>query len=294
MAVIQNSFKQALSQENPLQIVGVINPLIALIAQEIGYQALYLSGAGVANSDLGLPDLAVTSLDDVLHQIRHITSRVALPLLVDADTGWGHPLNVYRTFYEISKAGAAGAHIEDQNTNKRCGHRGNKHLVSTQEMNARIKAAVDGRLSDDFLVVARTDALAVEGKDKALERALSYQAAGADMIFLEAPTELLEYKRFSEALDIPVLANMTEFGKTPLAEKSELAEFGVQAILYPLSAFRAMNLAAETVLKDIRTQGSQKQSLERMQTRESLYQTLGYQEFEQTMDRYLAREHEDD
>ena len=292
MAVLQQSFKQALAQENPLQIVGVINPLVALMAQEVGFKSLYLSGAGVANSDLGLPDLAVTSLDDVLHQIHHITSRVSLPLLVDADTGWGHPLNVYRTFFEMSKAGAAGAHIEDQNINKRCGHRGNKHLVGSSEMESRIKAAVDGRSFDDFLVVARTDAIAVEGEDKALERALNYQAAGADMIFVEAPTTLETYKTFSDALDIPLLANMTEFGKTPLAEKSELKALGVGAILYPLSAFRAMNYAAQQVLQDIRAHGHQKQSLERMQTRDALYETLGYTEFEETMDKYLSMEKE--
>lgn len=281
-----------LKSEQPLQLVGVINPLIATMAKDVGFKAIYLSGGGVACADLGLPDLGLTSLDDVLLQIRRITARVDLPLFVDADTGWGSPLNVSRTFYEMSKAGAFGAHIEDQNTSKRCGHREGKKLVDTQTMCSRIKAATDGRIQDNFVVIARTDALAVEPVEAALERALAYQEAGADMIFVEAAQTLEVYKTFSSALKVPILANITEFGKTPIASVQALAEVGVDVALYPLSAFRAMNLAALTVLKTIKEQGSQEACLDMMQTREALYKTIRYDDYEKTLDEYLTKETE--
>ncbi len=285
-------FQKLLKAEQPLQIVGVINPLIALIAQEIGFKALYLSGGGVSTADLGLPDLSLSSLDDVLLQIRRITSRTSLPLFVDADTGWGSPLNVYRAFAEMSKAGAYGAHIEDQSSQKRCGHRDGKQLVSTQEMVGRIKAATDGRLKDDFVVIARTDAIGIEGNESAVERALAYQDAGADMIFVEAASEHETYRLFSKALKVPILANMTEFGKTPLSTTSELQGVGVEAVLYPLSAYRAMNFAATQVLTAIKEQGTQESCLKQMQTRESLYNTINYLDYEKALDKYLEGETE--
>jgi methylisocitrate lyase len=281
-----------LKLEKPLQLVGVINPLVALMAEQVGFNAIYLSGGGVACADLGLPDLSLTSLDDVLSQIRRITSITNLPLFVDADTGWGSPLNAKRSFAQISKAGAFGAHIEDQSIEKRCGHRDGKVLVSTQMMCSRIKAATDGRNRDDFVVIARTDALALEGPGKTIERAIAYQEAGADMIFVEAANDLSTYQTFKDALDIPILANMTEFGKTPLASITQLQAVGVDVVLYPLSAFRAMNLAALTVLKTIREQGSQEACLDMMQTREALYKTINYDEFEKTLDDYLMKERE--
>lgn len=290
MFSLSSPFEKLLKQEHPLQIVGVPNPLIALMAKDIGYKAIYLSGGGVSAGDLGLPDLGLIALEDVLIQIRRITSRVDLPLFVDVDTGWGSPLNVYRTFEQVSKAGAFGAHIEDQNTDKRCGHRDGKKLVATQDMVARIKAATDGRVHDDFVVIARTDALNLEGEARALERAIAYQEAGADMIFVESPTNLETYQAFANQLDIPILANMTEFGKTPLADCNQLKALGVSAILYPLTAFRAMNFAAFETLRTLREAGTQESMLEKMQTRAALYETIDYHQFEEALDQYLKEE----
>lgn len=280
-------FRQALKKEKPLQLIGVTNALTALMAQEVGYKALYLSGAGLANSDLGLPDLGLTSLDDVLTLVRRITSRTTLPLIVDVDTGWGSPLNVYRTFFEISKAGAAGAHIEDQSILKRCGHRPGKKLVPTSDMVARIHAALEGRRDPQFVVIARTDAISVEGPKKALARAKAYEAAGADIIFVEAAIDLTTYKTFSECLSIPILANITEFGCTPLFTLEELSIAGVGIALYPLTIFRSMNQAALHALKTLRHTGTQMSLLTTMQTRESLYQLLNYAHFEQALDHFL-------
>lgn len=280
-------FRQILRKERPLQLIGITNALTALMAQEAGYKALYLSGAGVANSDLGLPDLGLTSLDDVLMLVRRITSRTTLPLIVDVDTGWGSPLNVYRTFFEISKAGAAGAHIEDQGILKRCGHRPGKKLVSIPNMVARIHAALEGRRDPAFVVIARTDAISVEGPKKALARAKAYEAAGADIIFVEAAIDLTTYKMFSEQLGVPILANITEFGCTPLFSLEELSIAGVSIALYPLTIFRSMNYAALHALKTLRSTGTQVSLLTMMQTRESLYQLLGYSNFEQALDHFL-------
>jgi len=279
--------RKAIQTERPLQIGGVINAFAAKLAEKAGFQALYLSGAGVANSKFALPDLGMTSLNDVLEDVTHITNATTLPLLVDADTGWGSPLNISRTFKLLSESGAAGAHIEDQAESKRCGHREGKHIVSTQEMVGRLKAALDGRHSEYFLIMARTDALASEGIDKTLERALAYQAAGAEALFLEAVTELEQYQAFTRALNIPVLANITEFGKTPLFSKQALAKVGVSMILYPLSAFRAMNAVALKVYKTILQEGTQESVLGLMQNREDLYQLLNYEKYEQKLESYL-------
>jgi methylisocitrate lyase len=275
--------RAAVEAESPLQVVGVINAYAAIMAGQVGFQALYLSGAGVANASYGLPDLGMTSLGDVLEDVRRITSASDLPLLVDADTGWGGALGIARTIKEMIRAGAAGVHIEDQVTAKRCGHRPGKAIVSRQEMVDRIKAAVDAR-SDDFVIMARTDALAVEGMDAAVERALACVEAGADMIFPEAVTGLDQYRRFSEAVGVPVLANITEFGVTPLFTTGELAGAGVGLVLYPLSAFRAMNAAALNVFRAIRQHGSQQPVVELMQTRMELYDFLGYHEYEAKLD----------
>jgi methylisocitrate lyase len=280
-------FRQAIQQEKPLQLLGVINAYVARMAEMNGYRAIYLSGAGVANSKFALPDLGMTSLNDVVEEVEHITSACTLPLIVDADTGWGSPLNVRRSFKALSTAGAAGAHIEDQQEAKRCGHRDHKHLISTSEMVGRIKAALDGRNHDSFFVIARTDALAGEGEQKALERAIAYQHAGADAIFVEAITQLEQYQLFTKNLSIPVLANITEFGKTPLLTKQQLSDVGVGIILYPLSAFRAMNAAALKVLQTIRQEGTQQSVVSLMQNRQDLYHYLNYEKFENELEAYL-------
>jgi methylisocitrate lyase len=276
--------RDAVAQERPLQIVGAINAYAALLAERAGFKALYLSGAGVANASFGLPDLGVTSLNDVCEDVRRITSATCLPLLVDADTGWGAAFNISRTTRELTRAGAGGMHLEDQVQAKRCGHRPGKALVNAGEMADRIKAAVDGRDDSTFVIMARTDAHAVEGQSAAIERAQRYVEAGADMIFAEALTTLDEYRQFTAAVKVPVLANITEFGKTPLFSVSELGGAGVGLVLYPLSAFRAMSKAAESVYGAIRREGTQKSALERMQTRSELYDVLGYHEYEKKLD----------
>ncbi len=279
--------KQALAQEHPLQIMGTINAYTAIMATHTGYKAIYLSGAGVANASYGLPDLGMTSLDNVLIDIQRICGATDLPLLVDADTGWGNSFNIARTVKEISRAGAAGIHIEDQVQAKRCGHRPGKAIVSQQEMVDRITAAVDARnsgIDKEFVIMARTDALAVEGMTSAIERAQACIEAGADMIFPEAITTLAQYQQFSQAIQAPILANITEFGATPLFSTQELSTAGVAMVLYPLSAFRAMNAAALMVYQTTREQGSQKEVLKDMQSREELYQFLGYHDYEEKLD----------
>lgn len=282
-------FRLALQQEQPLQIVGTINAYCALLAEHAGFKAIYLSGAGVANASYGLPDLGMTTLNDVLEDIRRITSITDLPLLVDADTGWGDILNIKRTVKEFIRAGAAGLHLEDQVTTKRCGHRPGKVLVETDVMIARIQAANDAKTDPDFIIMARTDALAVEGLDAAIERAQRYVANGAEMIFAEAVQTLEEYQMFSDSIGVPILANITEFGKTPLYSVSELKNAGVSMILYPLSAFRAMSAAAEKVYSTIRTQGTQKNVLDIMQTRSDLYEHLNYMQYEELVDKYVPQ-----
>jgi methylisocitrate lyase len=276
--------RDGVAQERPLQIVGAINAYTALLAERAGFKALYLSGAGVANASFGLPDLGVTSLNDVCEDVRRISSATPLPLLVDADTGWGAAFNISRTTRELTRAGAGGMHLEDQVQAKRCGHRPGKALVNAGEMADRIKAAVDGRDDPSFVIMARTDAHAVEGQNAAIERAQRYVEAGADMIFAEALATLDEYRQFTAAVKVPVLANITEFGKTPLFTVSELASVGVGLVLYPLSAFRAMSKAAEAVYGAIRREGTQKSVLDRMQTRAELYEVLGYHEYEKKLD----------
>jgi methylisocitrate lyase len=276
--------RDAVAQERPLQIVGAINAYAALLAERAGFKALYLSGAGVANASFGLPDLGVTSLNDVCEDVRRITSATSLPLLVDADTGWGAAFNISRTTRELIRAGAGGMHLEDQVQAKRCGHRPGKALVNAAEMADRIKAAVDGRDDASFVIMARTDAHAVEGQSAAIERAQRYVDAGADMIFAEALATLDEYRQFTAAVKVPVLANITEFGKTPLFTVSELAGVGVGLVLYPLSAFRAMSKAAEAVYGALRREGTQKSVVDRMQTRAELYHVLGYHEYERKLD----------
>lgn len=277
-------FHEALEQEQPLQIPGTINAFSALLAEEAGFRAIYLSGAGVANASFGLPDLALTTLNDVCEDIRRITYATALPLLVDADTGWGGAFMIGRTIREMTRAGAAGCHIEDQVGVKRCGHRPGKALVETAEMVDRIKAAVDGRSDESFVIMARTDAHAVEGQSAALERSAAYVEAGADMIFAEALTTLDEYQQFTTAVGVPVLANLTEFGKTPMFTTKELADVGVRMVLYPLSAFRAMSRAAEAVYQTLRQAGTQLDVIDRMQTRDELYDVLGYHDYENKLD----------
>jgi methylisocitrate lyase len=278
----------ALDAERPLQIVGAINAYTALLAQKAGFNAIYLSGAGVANASFGLPDLAMTTLNDVCEDIRRISGATDLPLLVDADTGWGSAFMIGRTIREMTRAGAAGCHLEDQVAAKRCGHRPGKALVDTAEMCDRIKAAVDGRQDERFVIMARTDAHAVEGQQAAVDRAAAYVAAGADMIFAEALTTLDEYQQFTGAVAAPVLANLTEFGKTPLFTTQELAAVGVRMTLYPLSAFRAMSNAALTVYETLREQGTQAGILDKMQTRMELYDVLGYQAYEDKLDELFA------
>ncbi len=270
-------------------MVGAINAYAAMMAQQVGFSALYLSGGGVANASYGLPDLGMTSLNDVLEDVRRITAASDLPLLVDVDTGWGGAFNIARTVREMVRAGAAGIHIEDQVAAKRCGHRPGKAIVSKGEMVDRVKAAVDAR-SDDLVIMARTDALAVEGMDAAVERALACVEAGADMIFPEAMVELEQYRTFADAVGVPVLANITEFGATPLFTTSELAGAGVRLVLYPLSAFRAMNAAALRVYRTLREEGTQKSVVETMQTRKELYQFLDYHAYEEKLDALFSGE----
>jgi methylisocitrate lyase len=277
-------FREALKKEEPLKIVGTVNAYSAIMAADTGFNAVYLSGAGVANASFGLPDLGITTLNDVCEDIRRITAAVDIPLLVDADTGFGGAFSIARTVSEISRAGAAGFHIEDQVSAKRCGHRPGKTLVSKEEMNDRVKAAADARKDDSFVIMARTDAHAVEGLDAAVERSLSYIENGADMIFAEAIHTLAEYKTFTSAVKVPVLANITEFGKTPYFTCDELCNAGIAMVLYPLTAFRAMSQAALNVYKDIYENGTQKGSLENMQTREDLYKFLNYHEYEKKLD----------
>ena len=277
-------FRKALKENHPLQIVGTINAYTAMMAEKVGHQAIYLSGGGVANASYGLPDLGMTTLNDVVEDVRRITAATDVPLLVDIDTGWGGAFNIAHTIREMERAGAAAVHIEDQVAQKRCGHRPNKEIVSQEEMVDRIKAAVDARQDDDFFIMARTDAFQKEGLDAAIERAKACIEAGADGIFAEAVTELEHYKAFSEALDVPVLANITEFGATPLYNRKELAEAGAGMVLYPLSAFRAMNKAALTVYENILEKGDQKDVVDLMQTRMELYDFLNYHDFEQKLD----------
>jgi methylisocitrate lyase len=286
-------FQAALAAERPLQVAGTINAFTALLAEKAGFKAIYLSGAGVANASLGLPDLAMTTLNDVCEDIRRICSATDLPLLVDADTGWGSAFMIGRTIREMTWAGAAGCHLEDQVAEKRCGHRPGKALVESGEMCDRLKAAVDGRIDDDFIIMARTDAHAVEGQQAALDRAAAYVEAGADMIFAEALTTLEEYQQFTSVIKVPVLANLTEFGKTPLFTTEELAAVGIQMSLYPLSAFRAMSAAALSVYETIRADGTQKSAVDSMQTRMELYDVLGYQAYEDKLDELFEEEGRD-
>jgi methylisocitrate lyase len=282
--------RAALEVERPLQLVGTINAYAALLAQRAGFRAMYLSGAGVANASFGLPDLGITSLNDVCEDVRRITGACPAPLLVDADTGFGSAFNIARTTRELTRAGAAGMHLEDQVSAKRCGHRPGKALVPASEMVDRLRAAVDARSDPAFVVMARTDAHAVEGLAAALERAAAYVAAGADMIFAEALKTLAEYRQFTAALGVPVLANITEFGQTPLFTVAELAAAGVRLVLYPLSAFRAAARAQLQVYGAIRTQGTQKGVLDLMQTRAELYDVLGYDEYEKKLDELFGKE----
>jgi methylisocitrate lyase len=282
-------FRKALTEESPLQVIGTINANHALLAKRAGFKAIYLSGGGVAAGSLGIPDLGITGLEDVLVDVRRITDVCDTPLLVDIDTGFGaSAFNIARSVRSINKAGAAAIHIEDQVGAKRCGHRPNKELVSKDEMVDRIKAAVDARVDDSFVIMARTDALAVEGIDAALDRANAYIEAGADALFPEAITDLATYKKFTDVIKVPVLANITEFGMTPLFTTAELASVGVGIVLYPLSAFRAMNKAAESVYETVRKDGSQKAVLDTMQTREELYQRINYYEYEGALDKLLG------
>ena len=281
-------FRLALSENKPLQVVGTINAYCAMLAETAGHRAIYLSGGGVANASFGLPDLGITTLADVTEDVQRICNATDLPLLVDIDTGWGGAFNISRTIKNIEKAGAAGVHIEDQVSQKRCGHRPNKSIVSKSEMIDRIKAAVDGKKDGKFMVMARTDALAVEGIDAALDRAVGCVEAGADAIFPEAILDLEQYKLFTEAIDVPVLANITEFGKTPLYTRDQLRDAGVSIVLYPLSAFRAMSKAALDVYKTIANKGSQTEAVNLMQTRDELYETLNYHSYERKLDKLFS------
>ncbi|ASA54529.1 methylisocitrate lyase [Vibrio gazogenes] len=293
-------FRAAVSNNHPLQIVGTINPYCAMMAQQIGHQAIYLSGGGIANASYGVPDLGITTLNDVLVDVERITNASDLPLLVDIDTGFGGAFSIARTIRAMEKAGAAAVHIEDQVLQKRCGHRPNKAIVSRDEMADRIKAAVDARVDDDFVIMARTDALAVEGMEKAIERAIACVEAGADMIFPEAMVELGQYEQFATALEdatgkpVPILANITEFGQTPLYNCDELAGAKVSMVLYPLSAFRAMNKAAEMVYQHLRTTGNQQTLLPQMQTRKELYDYLNYHTYEDKLDQLFSGQHQSD
>jgi methylisocitrate lyase len=283
-------FRQALAEEKPLQVAGAINAYTARLAQATGFRALYLSGGGVAANSLGLPDLGISTMEDVLTDLRRITDVVALPLLVDIDTGWGGAFNIARTIRSMINAGAAAVHIEDQVGAKRCGHRPGKELVTTDEMVDRIKAAVDARTDSAFVIMARTDALANEGVAAAIERAQAYVAAGADMIFAEAIIELATYTQFRAAVGVPILANITEFGQTPLFTRDELAQAGVDIVLYCCAAYRAMNAAALTVYESIRSEGTQESVLPLMQSRADLYRYLDYHSYEQKLDELFAKD----
>jgi len=285
---VNKKLQQAMREEQPLQMVGTINAYSALLAKNAGFKAIYLSGAGVANHSLGLPDLAMTTLNDVCEDIRRISYSCDLPLIADADTGWGNAFMVARTVKEMRKAGASGCHIEDQVASKRCGHRPGKEIVSVNEMNDRIKAAVDAR-DDDFTIIARTDALAVEGLEKSIDRARTYIDSGADIIFAEALTDLDQYKTFTDSLNAPVLANLTEFGMTPLYTVEEMRDAGVKIILYPLSAARSMADAAMKTYEAIKQDGTQKNQIENMQTRTDLYKTLNYEAYEAKVDKVLGK-----
>ena len=286
-------FREALVQEQPLQIVGAINAYAALMAEQVGFRCLYLSGGGVAAASYGLPDLGITSMQDVITDALRITGATDTPLLVDIDTGWGGAFGIARTIREMEKAGVGAIHIEDQVSQKRCGHRPNKAIVSAEEMCDRIKAAVDARIDASFILMARTDALAVDGFNEVLDRTQAYVEAGADAIFAEAMTDISMYGEIVDSVDVPILANLTEFGATPLYSVDELRRVGVHMVLYPLSAFRAMNLAALNVYKEIRTKGTQRGVVAAMQTRDQLYEFLGYHAFEQKLDE-LFREDSDD
>ncbi len=281
-------FRQAVAEEHPLQVIGAINAYTARMAEATGFRALYLSGGGLAANSLGMPDLGISTMEDVLTDLRRITDVTTLPVLVDIDTGWGGAFNIARTIRSMHKAGAAAIHMEDQVGTKRCGHRPGKEVVPTAEMVDRIKAGVDARIDPDFVLMARTDALASEGLDRALDRARAYVEAGADMIFAEAVTDLPQYRRFREAARVPILANITEFGHTPLFTRSELAEAGVDLVLYCCGAYRAMNAAALSVYRTIRTEGTQASAVPLMQTRAELYSFLGYHAYEQKLDDLFA------
>jgi len=283
-------FRAALAAEKPLQVAGAINAYAAKLAETAGFRVIYLSGGGVAANSLGIPDLGISTMEDVLIDVRRITDACPLPLLVDIDTGWGSAFSIARTIRQMIKAGAAAVHIEDQVGAKRCGHRPGKELVPPEEMADRIKAAADARADPDFVIMARTDALAIEGLDRAIQRAQAYVAAGADMIFAEAVTELSMYTAFRKAVGVPILANITEFGKTPLFTRDELAQAGVDIVLYCCAAYRAMNAAALKVYQAIRAEGTQKSVLPLMQTRDDLYRYLGYHAYEQKLDELFARD----
>ena len=283
-------FKKAIEAERPLQVIGAINAYHAKFAEKTGYKAIYLSGGGVAAGSLGVPDLGISTLEDVLIDIRRITDATSLPLLVDVDTGFGGAFNIARTIRSVEKSGAAAVHIEDQIQAKRCGHRPNKSIVSQNEMVDRIKSAVDAKNDENFVIMARTDALAVEGLQSAIDRACACVEAGADMIFPEAINDLDTYKKFTKSVDVPVLANITEFGATPLFSLDELDSVGIAIALYPLSAFRAMNKAALNIYKGLRKEGTQKNLVEQMQTREELYEFLDYHEYEKKLDQLFKKE----
>jgi methylisocitrate lyase len=284
-----SKLRKAIEEEVPLQVVGTINAYCARLAERAGFKALYLSGAGAANASFGLPDLGITTLNDVCEDVRRITATTKVPLLVDADTGWGSAFNIARTVREFIRAGAAGCHLEDQEQAKRCGHRPNKAIVSSGEMVDRIKAAVDARSEDQFVVMARTDAVASEGLQAGIDRAAAYVEAGADTIFAEALYSLEDYRAFTKVIPVPVLANITEFGKTPLFTVAELKEVGVRLVLYPLSAFRAMSAAAVRVYETIRNKGTQRDFVDQMQTRSELYEVLNYHSFEEKLDELFSK-----
>ncbi|MCO4785381.1 methylisocitrate lyase [Marinomonas atlantica] len=283
-------FRQAIKDHSPLQVVGTVNAYCAMMAEQTGHHAIYLSGGGVANASYGLPDLGMTDLNDVLEDVRRITAASQLPLLVDIDTGFGGAFNITRSVQQMEKAGAAAVHIEDQVQQKRCGHRPNKAIVSQVEMVDRIKACVDARSDDSFVIMARTDALAVEGMDSAIERAVACVEAGADMIFPEAMLTLEQYREFVDAVKVPVLANITEFGATPLFSREELASAGIDMVLYPLSAFRAMNQAALNVYQHLLNDGHQRNVVDTMQTRMDLYDFLNYHDYEQKLDALFSKD----
>ena len=293
MSTAGTRFREALTKEQPLQIVGAINAYAALMADQVGFRCLYLSGGGVAAASYGLPDLGITSMQDVITDALRITAVTETPLLVDIDTGWGGAFNIARTIREMEKAGVGSVHIEDQVAQKRCGHRPNKAIVSADEMCDRIKAAVDAKTDPSFVLMARTDALAVDGFTAALDRTQQYVEAGADAIFAEAMTKISMYGKIVDGVDVPVLANLTEFGATPLYSVDELRQVGVHMVLYPLSAFRAMSLAALNVYKEIRAKGTQRDIVQAMQTRDELYEFLGYHTFEQKLDKLFWEDVDD-